>query len=111
MTRHAGDVGKFSVPSLRNIDLTAPYRHDGRFRMLEQVLEHYNEHIRQGSPSIAREFRIVSNEPFAPSLMLTTDEKHRIIKFLLTLTDDESVRTRQHGAVAVQHDVCHTCRG
>ncbi|MEI9866112.1 MAG: hypothetical protein WDN00_16475 [Limisphaerales bacterium] len=39
-TKRAGDGGKFSVPSLRNVAVTAPYMHDGRFRTLEDVVEH-----------------------------------------------------------------------
>ena len=37
-----GDYGKFKVPTLRNIGLTGPYMHDGRFETLEEVIEHYN---------------------------------------------------------------------
>ena len=36
-------MGKFRAPSLRNIALTAPYMHDGRFQTLEEVVNHYNE--------------------------------------------------------------------
>lgn len=45
------DQGKFRIPSLRNIDLTGSYMHDGRFATLEDVLAHYNEHIECGSPT------------------------------------------------------------
>ena len=38
------DEAKFKVPSLRNIELTGPYMHDGRFKTLEEVINHYNEH-------------------------------------------------------------------
>ena len=41
ITEVAEDRGKFKVPSLRNVALTAPYMHDGRFRTLEEVLAHY----------------------------------------------------------------------
>ena len=40
------DTGKFKVPSLRNVDLTGPYMHDGRFRSLERVIEHYSKGLR-----------------------------------------------------------------
>jgi cytochrome c peroxidase len=43
--------GMFKVPSLRNIALTAPYMHDGRFGTLEEVLHHYNGGIRESAPS------------------------------------------------------------
>ncbi len=45
VTAAAEDRGRFDVPSLRNITLTAPYMHDGRFSTLEEVLTHYNEEI------------------------------------------------------------------
>ena len=41
VTQRAGDEGKFAVPSLRNVAVTAPYMHDGRFKTLEEVVEHY----------------------------------------------------------------------
>jgi cytochrome c peroxidase len=41
VTERAGDEGKFAVPTLRNVAVTAPYMHDGRFQTLEQVVEHY----------------------------------------------------------------------
>ena len=43
------DRGKFRVPTLRNIALTAPYMHDGRFKTLEQVLDHYSDHVKESS--------------------------------------------------------------
>ncbi len=42
VTQLAADLGKFKVPTLRNIGLTRPYMHDGRFFSLDQVLDHYN---------------------------------------------------------------------
>ena len=51
VTGKATDDGKFKAPSLRNIALTAPYMHDGRFKTLEEVLDHYNDHINNASPT------------------------------------------------------------
>ena len=42
ITHQPEDEGKFRVPTLRNIALTAPYMHDGKFATLEDVLDHYN---------------------------------------------------------------------
>src|SRR5690606_24682125 len=42
VTAFFGDEGLFKTPTLRNIELTAPYMHDGRFSTLEEVVEHYN---------------------------------------------------------------------
>jgi len=45
VTGSLGDVGRFKIPNLRNIELTGPYMHDGRFATLEDVLLHYNDKI------------------------------------------------------------------
>lgn len=85
-TGQAADKGRFRVPTLRNIMLTAPYMHDGRFSTIEQVLDHYNEHIRQ-SPTLSSFLIDVSNEKGGKTLSLTTSEKTDIIAFLSMLTD------------------------
>ncbi len=90
VTGETYDRGKFKVPTLRNIELTAPYMHDGRFKTLEEVLDHYNEHIRD-STTLDPLIREASNhtrkgdEP--PGLDLTEEEKAAVIAFLKTLTD------------------------
>jgi cytochrome c peroxidase len=84
-TGNSFDNGKFKVPSLRNIALTAPYMHDGRFQTLEEVLEHYNEHVQQ-SPTLSPLMN-VSNDPAGTTLNLTQQEIDDIIVFLHTLTD------------------------
>ncbi|GAB3573440.1 cytochrome c peroxidase [Hymenobacter daeguensis] len=81
------DNGKFRVPSLRNIALTAPYMHDGRFATLAQVLDHYNEHVILTSPNIDPLLLNTSNTLNHFTLELTADEKTKIIAFLQTLTD------------------------
>ncbi len=77
------DRYKFKVPSLRNIEKTAPYMHDGRFYTLEAVLNHYSSGV-------------VNTQNLDPSLNngtlgipLTASEKSKLIAFLLTLTDHE----------------------
>jgi len=71
------DNGKFRIPTLRNISLTAPYMHDGRFETLEEVIDHYDSggHF---SPN---------KDPFIIPLGLTEDEKNKILQFLMTLVD------------------------
>jgi cytochrome c peroxidase len=90
VTGNPMDKGKFKIPSLRNIALTAPYMHDGRFNTLEEVIDHYNEHIRESS-TLDILIREASNEPRKPGdpihLKLTDQEKEDILAFLLTLTD------------------------
>ena len=49
VTRKEGDRGKFAVPSLRNIAVTAPYMHDGRFATLEEVMDHYASGVKRSS--------------------------------------------------------------
>ncbi len=80
------DRGRFRVPTLRNIALTSPYMHDGRFNGLEEVLDHYNEHIQQSetlSPFISEATNAINGK----SLLLTDTEKTDILAFLHMLTD------------------------
>jgi cytochrome c peroxidase len=88
------DRGKFKAPTLRNIALTAPYMHDGRFQTLEEVLDHYNEHI-QNSSTLDVLILEASNEQISPDqpikLYLSAEEKKAILAFLNTLTDQEFV--------------------
>jgi len=49
ISAQASDLGKFKVPSLRNVLLTAPYMHDGRFETIEEVLEHYRNGVKSSS--------------------------------------------------------------
>ncbi|MCA8829340.1 cytochrome-c peroxidase [Hymenobacter pini] len=86
VTGVAADRGKFKAPSLRNIAQTAPYMHDGRFQTLEQVLDHYNEHIQVSSPGVDPNV-LLSNTPNGTRLDLTTQEKTQLVAFLKTLTD------------------------
>lgn len=95
ITGRPTDQGKFRVPSLRNIALTAPYMHDGRFATLEDVLDHYNEHIVRNSPNLDPLIQAATNN-VAPAntnmLGLTTTEKQKIIAFLKTLTDSTFIK-------------------
>jgi len=45
LTRNSQDNGKFKIPSIRNIMITAPYMHDGRFETIDEVIEHYNKEL------------------------------------------------------------------
>ena len=94
LTGQATDNGKFRVPSLRNIALTAPYMHDGRFTTLDQVVDHYNEHLALNSPNIDPLLLNTTNDPRQQSftLDLTVTEKAQIVAFLRTLTDSTFIR-------------------
>ncbi|MEZ4825923.1 MAG: cytochrome c peroxidase [Bacteroidia bacterium] len=78
------DFGKFKVPTLRNISLTAPYMHDGSLKTLEEVISHYNtggkNHPNQSN--------------FVKPLGLSEEEKHDMIQFLQALTDTAFVNNR-----------------
>ncbi|WP_439880120.1 cytochrome-c peroxidase [Pontibacter sp. MBLB2868] len=88
--------GLFKTPSLRNIALTAPYMHDGRFKTLEEVLDHYNEHMEYDSPNISPLIVEASNVAGGKTLLLTPEEKRKIIVFLQTLTDSSFVKDKRY---------------
>ena len=84
VTNLPGDEGKFSTPSLRNVALTAPYMHDGRFATLEQVVEHYSSGIHRSAtldPNLAKHPE--------KGLNLNTADKAALVAFLKTLTDEK----------------------
>ena len=80
------DNGRFRVVTLRNIELTSPYMHDGRFKTLEEVVNHYNEHLQQ-SNTLSAFLQNKSNDLNGKSLALTAKEKKDIVHFLKMLTD------------------------
>lgn len=79
ITHDLNDLYKFKTPSLRNIEKTAPYMHDGRFYTLEQCLDHYVSGIVTSST--------LASELQSGSIPLTSQEKIDLIAFLKTLTD------------------------
>jgi cytochrome c peroxidase len=94
VTGNRAHRGMFKVPSLRNITLTAPYMHDGRFKTLEEVLDHYDSGIKISStlsPLIVEADNRDAVKTGRISLHLTAGEKAAIIAFLHTLTDQEFV--------------------
>jgi cytochrome c peroxidase len=83
VTGKASDLGKFAVPSLRNVALTAPYMHDGRFKTLDEVIEHYVSGVRRSAtldPNLAK-------HPDG-GVPLSTADKKALVAFLKTLTDE-----------------------
>lgn len=83
VTGLASDRGKMKVTSLRNIEVTAPYMHDGRFQTLEEVVEHYNSGIKSSST-----LDVTLANTQQTGLMLTAQDKADLVAFLKTLTDD-----------------------
>jgi cytochrome c peroxidase len=78
VTFKRNQIGLFKSPSLRNVEVTGPYMHDGRFTTLEQVVEHYSTGVKTHPNADGRLRR---------RLNLTTQEKASLVAFLKTLTD------------------------
>jgi len=97
VTKLPVDNGKFVAPTLRNITLTAPYMHDGRFTTLEQVLDHYSDHVQMNSPGLDVNLIQGINDPILnPGRMgLTATEKRQVIAFLKTLTDSTFITDKR----------------
>jgi len=83
ITGRKGDSLKFRVPSLRNVFLTFPYAHDGRFATISEVLEHYNSGIIQ-SPTL--------DSGLKKGIPISSDDRFYLIYFLETLTDSSFIR-------------------
>ena len=87
ITGDPADLGAFKAPTLRNIALTGPYMHDGRFATLEEVVEHYNSGVHP-SPSLDP---LMTKPGQLTVLQLTNVQKADLVSFLHTLTDDDFV--------------------
>lgn len=87
ITLNAKDSLKFKVPTLRNIEFSFPYMHDGRFKKLPQVLNHYAKGMEK-SKTLAPEL--------VNGIELTSREKVDLLAFLLTLTDKEFLFNPDH---------------
>ncbi len=83
VTGDMNDAGKFKVPTLRNIALTGPYMHDGRFQTLDEVLDHYSHNI-QMSPTIDPLIEFASQG----GVQLDQFEKNLVKAFLESMTDE-----------------------
>ncbi|HEY1171116.1 MAG TPA: MbnP family protein [Verrucomicrobiae bacterium] len=84
VTRREFDLGRFAVPSLRNVAVTAPYMHDGRFKTLEDVVEHYSTGVKSSAsldPNLAKHPK--------GGVPLSEADKKALVAFMKTLTDDE----------------------
>ncbi|MEM9024153.1 MAG: cytochrome c peroxidase [Bacteroidota bacterium] len=93
------DVGRFRIPSLRNVAVTAPYMHDGRFETLEEVVDFYSEGVRNSynvDPKMASAHR--------GGVRLTTAEKAHIVAFLHALTDSVFLSNPEFGNPFVGDD-------
>jgi cytochrome c peroxidase len=84
-TNQSEDIGIFKVPFLRNVTLTAPYMHDGRFSTLEEVIDHYSTGI-ANHPNLGRQLR---RHEGPKKFDFSSTEKKALIAYLHTLTDIE----------------------
>lgn len=91
ITQDLADLYKFKTPSLRNIEVTGPYMHDGRFTTLEQCLDHYISGI-VISPTLAPELQ-------GGNMALNAQEKTDIIVFLKTLTDHSFLSDKRYAEI------------
>lgn len=80
VTSKATDSLKFKVPTLRNIERSAPYMHDGRYKSLQMILFHYSSNIHQSS-TIAPQLK--------NGITISEEDKRSLVAFLKTLTDNE----------------------
>ena len=83
ITGNANDMGLFKSPTLRNIELTPPYMHDGRYLTLDEVVEHYNSKVKHSTtldPIMTKPSKLFG-------LGLSATEKQDLVAFLKTLTD------------------------
>ena len=87
VTLNAYDNGKFKTPTLRNIEMTAPYMHDGRFATLEEVVEHYDS---GGKYSTTVDPLM---KKLGVGLQLSNQEKMDLVSYLKTLTDNEFIES------------------
>lgn len=85
------DLGKYKSPTLRNIEFTGPYMHDGRFETLEEVIDFYSEGINY-SPTIDPLMKQVHNG----GIQLSTQEKSELIAFLKTLSDTSFINNSNY---------------
>lgn len=83
--------GQFKIPTLRNIELTSPYMHDGRYESLEEVVDHYSSNIKLHE-NLDDKF-IVDGQ--VKLLDLNSSEKEALVAFLKTLTDQEFIEAER----------------
>lgn len=89
-TADARDMGKYRVPTLRNIGVTGPYMHDGSLATLSEVVAHYNTGGRliEEGPHAGNGAESPLRDPLVFSLNLSEDEQNDLVAFLESLTDE-----------------------
>lgn len=89
LTERPEDMGKFRVPTLRNVEVTAPYMHDGSIATLEEVIEHYAAGGRtiHAGPYAGDGSKSPLRDPQVGGFSITAEEKADLLAFLRSLTD------------------------
>jgi cytochrome c peroxidase len=82
--------GKFKAPSLRNIELTAPYMHDGRFKTLERVVEHYSRGVKPHE-NLGLAFAEHDSSKESGGFDFSKNQEAALVAFLKTLTDRQFI--------------------
>jgi cytochrome c peroxidase len=90
ISKNPADIGKFKTPGLRNVAVTAPYMHNGRFKTLDQVLSFYN------NPQLFVDDPENMDSLLRKPLNLTVQEEKDIIAFLHSLTDKVYSKNKRH---------------
>lgn len=88
LTGRAADSGAFKIPTLRNLLLTAPYMHDGRFATLEEVLDFYNRGVHASAGVDSR-----MEEAGRGGVHMSAEDTRKVLVFLRTLTDSSLVKS------------------
>lgn len=89
VTKNENDKGKFKIPVFRNLSVTGPYMHDGRFDTLEKAIEHYRSGMHR-RPNLSPMYLDRNNKIITESL---TDEQVSVLLETMKLTLDEKVLT------------------
>lgn len=94
VTGNANDRAKFKVPTLRNIELTPPYMHDGRFNTLEEVVAHYNTGLKTSATVDPALLYPISRG----GMLLSNQDMQDLVAFLKTLTDYDMVNNPEYAS-------------
>ncbi len=86
ISKDSADLGKFKVPGLRNVAVTAPYMHNGMFKTLREVIDYYDDPYKTVAHPVNMDSLVLK------PLNLTEQEKTDLENFMITLTDDRFVK-------------------
>jgi cytochrome c peroxidase len=102
LTGDPSDIGAYRAPTLRNIEFTGPYMHDGRFKTIDEVINFYSEHVVK-SLYVNPLMHHVNDG----GIRLTTSEKSDLKAFLLTLSDNIFISNPDYSRPATFPDGSH----